>query len=198
MENQGGGTQLFAEDIQRNRQASLWAQQFASGNRSMGEQLATHIRHVLRRRFLALGMSADDTEDLVQECAAMVFSAIREFDADKGTLDAWLSGYARNVARTWWRTTYARRQGEANIDLIPEIPEETARDLIGAGSLEAALSELSPIDQELLQMRFGFGLSFDEIAQMANITPVNARKRVSRAVDVLRRNPALRHELGFA
>jgi RNA polymerase sigma-70 factor (ECF subfamily) len=198
MENQSAGARRFAEEVQRSRQASVWAQQFASGNRDIGEQLAVHIRAVLRRRFLSLGMSPEDTEDLVQECAALVFGTIREYDASKGSLDSWLSGYARNVAKTWFRAAYARRQGEAPIDLVPEIPEASGLDVLSGAALGAALGELNPIDQELLQMRFGFGLSFDEIAEMANISAVNARKRVSRAVEALRRNPQLRYELGFA
>jgi DNA-directed RNA polymerase specialized sigma24 family protein len=70
-------------------------------------------------------------------------------------------------------------------------------DLSGSGAVEEAIGLLNPIDQELLQMRFGFGYSFDEIAEMADMTSVNARKRVSRAVESLRRHPGLRRELGF-
>lgn len=178
-------------------QPARWAEQFASGDKSVGDLLAEHVRCVLRRRFFALGMAPQDTEDLVQDCVTLVFDAIDQFDSTKGSLDAWLSGYARNVARSWWRGAYTRRQAEAPLDSAPDAHNEMHPGLAGNGLLEAALSDLSPIDQDLLVMRFGFGYSFDEIAAMADLTPVNARKRVSRAVECLRRNPALRTELGF-
>lgn len=183
--------------LQEHVQPARWAEQFASGDKTVGDQLADHVRVVLRRRFLALGMSQQDTEDLVQDSVTLVFDAISEFDASKGTLDAWLSGYARNVARSWWRGAYSRRQAEAPLDSAPESSNDLIPNLKGSGTLEAALGDLHPVDQELLLMRFGFGYSFDEIASMADLSPVNARKRVSRAVEILRKNPALRSELGF-
>lgn len=183
--------------LQEHIQPARWAEQFANGDRTVGDQLADHVHLVLRRRFLALGMSQQETEDLVQDCVTLVFDAIKDFDAAKGTLDAWLSGYARNVARSYWRGAYSRKQSEHSLESAPESGQELVPDLNGSGTLEAALNELHPVDQELLLMRFNFGYSFDEIAEMADLSPVNARKRVSRAVELLRKNPALRIELGF-
>src|ERR1044071_9621070 len=97
-------------------QAGRWAEQFASGDKSVGDRLASHIRAVFRRQFLTLGLTSQEAEDLVQDCVAMVFDAIHEFDAQRGPLDAWLSGYARNVARAWWRGAYSRRRSEAVLD----------------------------------------------------------------------------------
>lgn len=177
---------------------TYWAEQFAKGNKTVGDRLGEHVRNVLRRRFLALGLASQDADDLVQESAALVFESIQDFDPQKGNLDSWLSGYARNVARSWWRGAYSRRRQESNLDSVPDLADSRWTDLSGSGELESALHELSVIDQELLQMRFGFGYSFDEIAEMADLSPVNARKRVSRAVESLRRNSALRERLGFA
>ncbi|MCW5936449.1 MAG: RNA polymerase sigma factor [Fimbriimonadaceae bacterium] len=173
-------------------------EQYALGDRHSGERLAEHFRAVLRRRFSALGLNSNDVEDLVQDCVTLIFDALGDFDQSKGSLDAWLSGFARNVARSWWRGVYARRESETAFDVVPEMASPDGVDLAGSGALETALSSLSPIDVELLQMRFGFGYSFDEIAHMSGLTPVNARKRVSRAVEALRQNQGLRQEFGFA
>jgi RNA polymerase sigma-70 factor (ECF subfamily) len=183
--------------FEENIQASIWAEQFSKGERLNGDRLADHVRSVLKRRLLSLGLSIQDTEDLVQDCATLVFDAMQDYDPKRGSLDAWLSGYARNVARSWWRGSYSRRQSESQLDTLTEICIDSAEDIDRSGALEAALAELNPIDQELLRMRFLFGHSFDEIAHLANITPINARKRVSRAVETLRKNPPLRVELGF-
>ena len=189
--------ELLLEVSKENVQPTRWAEQFVHGDRSVGEKLANHVREVLRKRFLSLGLANQDAEDLVQECATMVFDGIQSFDPEKGSLDSWLSGYARNVARSWWRGAYSKRKLESNLDAVSELADNELVSLDGSGSLEIALGSLHPIDQEMLQMRFGFGYSFDEIAVMADLTPVNARKRVSRAVETLRRNALLRVELGF-
>lgn len=188
---------VLERGAEENVQASVWAEQFARGERTNEDRLADHIRRVLKRRLLSQGLNLQDAEDLVQDCATLVFEAMKDFDSRKGTLDAWLSGYARNVARSWWRTSYSRRQIESQLDIEMELGAESNDSGDGSGVLEAALTQLNLIDQELLQMRFLFGYSFDEIASLANLTPINARKRVSRAVEVLRKNPLLRSELGF-
>lgn len=185
-------------EVKETAQPALWVEQFTKGDKNAGENLGRHIQEVLRKRFAFLGLSAQDAEDLVQECSALVFDGIASFDPRRGTLDAWLSGYARNVARSWWRGAYSKKKNESPFDTYTEVAVEDDVSLANSGALETAIGELNPIDQELLQMRFGFGYSFDEIAEMANLTPVNARKRVSRAVESLRRNPGLREELGFA
>lgn len=189
---------VLERGAEENIQASVWAEQFSRGERTNEDRLADHIRRVLKRRLLSQGLNPQDAEDLVQDCATLVFEAMKDFDSRKGTLDSWLSGYARNVARSWWRASYSRRQSESQLDMEMEVGAETTDTVDDGGVLQAALSELNLIDQELLQMRFLFGYSFDEIATMANLTPINARKRVSRAVEVLRKNPLLRSELGFA
>ncbi|MBS1714024.1 MAG: RNA polymerase sigma factor [Armatimonadetes bacterium] len=176
---------------------SLWAVQFANGDRREEERLAVHVREFLRRRFLSLGLAAQDAEDLLQDCVALVFDTIDEFDVHRGNLDAWLSGYAKNVVRSWWRGSYSRKRRETVLCDGIETPDSSEPILAGSPALETALSDLSLIDQELLHMRFAFGYSFDEIARMSDLTPINARKRVSRAVETLRRNPGLREELGF-
>jgi RNA polymerase sigma-70 factor (ECF subfamily) len=51
-----------------------------------------------------------------------------------------------------------------------------------------AVVKLLPDDQRrLLELRFTEGLSFDEIAEQLRVSPVSARKRVSRTIQGLRR-----------
>ncbi len=128
---------------------------------------------------------------------AKVFDSLGEFDPSRGSIDAWLTGFARNVARTWWRGAYSRRSSETPLESVPEAVEPEPVDLSASGVLEAALEDLSDLDKELLQLRFGHGYSFEEAASAVGLTPVNARKRVSRAMEALRRNRELRQELGF-
>lgn len=178
-------------------QPNIWAVRYAGGDNRQEAKLVDHVRTVLRKRFVSLGLSPQVVEDLVQETTVAVFSSLKDFDPDKGPLDNWLSGYARNVARSWWRGDYSRSKAESPLESVSELAESDTVDLGGSGALETALGELSLVDQELLLMRFGLGHSFEEIAALTDLSVVNARKRVSRAVECLRRCPELRAELGF-
>lgn len=174
-------------------QASAWVKQYCDGDVAAGTSLGAYIRDVLARRFRGMGMPPQDIPDLVQDCTVAVLQEISRFDPEKGSFEGWITGFARNTARAWWRAMYSAKATLVDYDSVPLVEDRRNEpELSASGDLEEALSVLNPIDQELLQMRFGSGMSFDEIADSANITSANARKRVSRAVETLRRQPALR------
>jgi RNA polymerase sigma factor (sigma-70 family) len=54
-----------------------------------------------------------------------------------------------------------------------------------------ALNKLAKKDRNLLSMKFGMGLSSDEIAEQVKMSPTQVRKRISRAIERLRRQPAI-------
>lgn len=161
----------------------------SEGDFALGENLAVRLRQVLVLRLRGLGVPPQETEDLAQQCLIEIVETIQRFDSGKGSLEAWAAGIARNVARNW-RRTQVRRMTEP-------LEEAIARPLMsdaGAESVAAvseALSGLNLIDRELLHMRFALGMSFSEIEAQTDLTQANARKRVSRAVETLRRHPAI-------
>jgi len=183
--------------VTEHEQACAWVKQYFDGNEDAGMELGAYIQDILRRRFRALGMPAQEINDLVQDCVVTVFADLHRFDPAKGSLESWLSGFARNAARTWWRSIYNAQAQVLDYDSVPLADRLIEPEVCVSGDLEEALTCLNPIDQELLHMRFGLGHSFDEIAVSANLTPANARKRVSRAVETLRNHPGLRQYFSF-
>lgn len=178
-------------------QAVAWISRYREGDREIGAELGLYIQQVLARRFRAMGVPNQEISDLVQDCVTSVFADLERFDTSKGSLDAWLSGFARNTARSWWRSVYSAQADVVDYDSVPLADRAIMPAAHESGDLEDALSCLNPIDQELLHMRFAMGLSFDEIAEAANISSMNARKRVSRAVEALRQHPGLRKYFQF-
>jgi RNA polymerase sigma-70 factor (ECF subfamily) len=155
-----------------------------------GDSLATHLRTLLVTRLRSLGVPAQETEDLAQQCLIEIYETLQRYDSGRGSLDAWAAGIARNVARNW-RRAQSRRTHEP---LEESALKPLATSLVGEGSVAAvseALSGLNIIDRELLNMRFALGMSFAEIEQQTDLTEANARKRVSRAIESLRRHPSV-------
>lgn len=176
---------------------SIWGVDAALSAGVRSGQLADQVRQLARRRFVAMGIPKQDIEDLVQETVTAFISTAGEYDSSRGTMSSWVSGFAKNIARAWWRSSADRRTLESPLASLDGHPDESDRFETPA-ALEDALRTLSPLDQELLQLRFSFGYSFDEIETLTGMTSAAARKRVSRAIEQLRQNSALRTELGMA
>lgn len=160
------------------------------------ETFVAHARRVLTSRFRQAGLAPGDAEDLTQECLVELITHFDRFDPSRGTIDQWISGFARNAARSWFRKESGRKLKELPYTSVPEAGLATREAEVDG--IRDGLAALCLIDQELLYMRFALSLSFDEIAQNTGMTSINARKRVSRAVEKLRKDPAIRELLGFA
>lgn len=155
------------------------------------EQMAVELREQFIRRFTFAGVPPHDAEDLAQQCVLDVLTMSHTVDEERGTLNSWASGVARNNLRTFWRRSKIRRAQEiATDDLQPSVADQVI-ETDAHFAISEAIQGLSTVDQELLQMRFTLGLSFADIATAADITELAARKRVSRAVEQLRRHPAI-------
>jgi len=174
-----------------------WVDQAKDGDSRQTEALASYLRQLLVRRFSQLGLNAEQSQELAQECLIDIIQNLAKFDAARGTLSSWVSGFARTSVRSWRRREYGRAANETPLDGAPEVASQDAAISQVEDVVTSSLSGLNIIDQELIYMRFCLGLSFDEIASKATMTSANARKRLSRAVDRLRRDPALRETLGL-
>jgi RNA polymerase sigma-70 factor (ECF subfamily) len=161
------------------------------------ETFVQHARRVLSARFRQAGLKPGDAEDLTQECLVELITHFDRFDPTKGTIDSWIGGFARNATRAWFRREGTRRNNEVSYLQAPESGLATKEAEIEAEGIRSGLASLCLVDQELLYMRFAMSLSFDEIAEGTGMTSVNARKRVSRAVEKLRKDPQIREALGF-
>lgn len=68
-------------------------------------------------------------------------------------------------------------------DVTSEVPDQATADVETA---TIDLTSLTTIQQQAINMRFGNDSTFEEIAKALEISPVNARQIVSRAVRVLK------------
>lgn len=176
---------------------SIWGSEGGLGVRPNGAQLADEVRKLARRRFVAMGIPSQDVDDLVQETVTAVIATADDYDSSRGSMSSWVSGFAKNIARAWWRNSSDRRTLESPLATLDGHAADEER-FDTPAALEDAIRSLSPLDQELLQLRFSFGYSFDEIESLTGMTSAAARKRVSRAIEQLRNNTGLRNELGLA
>ncbi len=160
------------------------------------EPFANQARSILLTRFRHAGLDSSEADDLAQECMVDLLQRLDHYDDSRGPIEAWVSGFARNSIRSWYRRESSRKLTETSLDNLSEHahPAESAPEV---DAIKHGLGELNVVDRELMYMRFSMEMSFDEIAAASDLTAMNCRKRVSRAVERLRRDPSVREALGL-
>jgi len=168
-----------------------WARR---GDHTAEDRLATDVLEYAKRRVRFLGVSADDVPDVAQACTIEVLRHLGDFDAERGRFDGWVSGFALNSVRAYNRGARKLRAEVALEDVAEPTADSSSRDSKRVG-LEAALARLTSRDKNLLHLKFGLGLSSEEISERVQMSPTQVRKRVSRTIERLRRQPAIREIL---
>lgn len=153
--------------------------------------LRPRIERMVRRY---LGSGDEDIEDLTQECLIRVYNSLEHLrDADK--LDPWLQVLVRNTVFTWLRER--RREMEicslgleADTEAEPcaSYEDETLLYIV----LQEVLQTLSEEDRQMIEMRYGDGMRYHEIAQAMQINEEAVRKRINRALVRLRTHPIVK------
>jgi RNA polymerase sigma factor (sigma-70 family) len=131
-----------------------------------------------------------ECDELTQDCVLSVFNRLDEFNPALGTFEAWITGFAQNCWRSHIRNLTRQRRQTVSIDDVSEAQYEISHDVNQRENLSVALESLELLDRELLHMRYSLGMTSDEIATASDMNPPQVRKRISRAVERLRRHPA--------
>jgi RNA polymerase sigma-70 factor (ECF subfamily) len=135
--------------------------------------------------YLRFRIGPADAADIAADVFARAWSSRGQFDAARGDAAAWLWGIARNAARDCKRRArHDERLGEsarADTDL-----ETTAARRETMDRVATAVTQLRPIDQEIVSLRFGAGLKHREIGRLLGLAEDAAGQRLHRAVRQLR------------
>jgi RNA polymerase sigma-70 factor (ECF subfamily) len=128
-------------------------------------------------------------EDITSQVFTSALANIGRFRG-RGPFAAWLFRIARNAVRDYHRSP---RQEPLSARLRAELPdhraapEELALARDRREQLRVLIADLRRDHQHLLALRYGAGLSYDELGAAMNIAPGTARVRVHRIVEELRR-----------
>jgi RNA polymerase sigma-70 factor (ECF subfamily) len=123
-------------------------------------------------------------DDAVQAAWLVAWRKLRSL-RDPSRVRPWLLAVTANEARQLLR----RRHGPV-VEIDLEAPGDARGDPatgVERIDLRRALAHLSPDDRTLLAMHYAVDLSSDELATAVGTSPSTARKRLSRAIDRLRK-----------
>lgn len=163
------------------------------------EELLRQLRPRVFRYLLARTLDRGVADDVTQEVAMTVVSALPRYVDQGRPFHAWAFGIATNKLRESRRA--ASRRPETTVETLPEQsagadaghPEHVADRLETAREMSQLLESLPPPQGEILRLRIAAGLSAEETASVLGMSAGAVRVAQHRALARLR---ADRHQDG--
>jgi len=119
-------------------------------------------------RYIAFRIADVQTvEDLTSEVFLRLLRAIHDKNAPQNTLRGWLYGVASHVVKEHYRKSKRMMLAPLEDELMgkEERLDEQIQHKLNREMIQALLEELSEEQQNVLAMRFGFGMQVREVAQ---------------------------------
>lgn len=128
-------------------------------------------------------------EDLAGEVFVRFLRALGERNAPQNTIRGWLFGAASRVVKE-----YYRKEGRASLTQLDESipgqagdPAQSAEAAFVQESVRQAVTDLTEDQQQVLALRFGWGLSIREAAEALNKSEGSVKMLQVRAIATLSR-----------
>jgi RNA polymerase sigma-70 factor, ECF subfamily len=167
-----------------------------SGDDTAVEELVRELRPRVFRYVLARVLDAHMADDVTQEVAMTVMSALPRYVDQGRSVTAWVFGIAANKVREQRRS--ASRRPETVVDGVADrVPDETYEPerlvvrMDTARRVAELLATLPEPQAEILRLRVAAGLSAEETAAVLGMSPGAVRVAQHRALVRLRDSHAL-------
>ncbi len=178
-------TRASADTGQRTRHGARTGEATAPTAVALCEQYAPRVY-----RFAAMVSRGDvEAEDLAQDALERAIRRLKTFDPSRGTVDAWLWAIVLSAAADAGRTARRRHLIADRIRALSDRSEsvEPAPALpVSNADLLLAIRELSARDRSIVALRFGAGLSYEDVGAALGTTPAAAGVAGRRALARLR------------
>ena len=207
----------MAADYSLNLNSTLTAEQEAvledhrlisslqAGDESAYEQLIGRFQSAVYNLAYRLLNDQADASDVAQEVFLKIFRNVGSFRGDS-SLRTWVYRIAVNESHNRRRWLFRHRRGETAIEETFEDSETRARPLMDSGEtpfdftmnreartlLEGALATVNPVFRTALVLREIEDMSYEEIADILQVSIGTVKSRIVRGREALRRNLATR------
>ena len=136
-------------------------------------------------RYIAFRVNDSQTaEDLTSEVFLRLLSALRDHTAPQNTLRGWLYGVASRVLKEHYR----RKKRDSSTFLHEDIPsaeqslDQQVSKILRDENLLAVIRSLTEDQQNVLALRFGFGMPIQEVAQTMSKSEGSIKMLQARAI----------------
>jgi RNA polymerase sigma-70 factor, ECF subfamily len=169
------------------------------------EQLIERFQNPVYNLAYRLLNDQADASDVAQEVFLKIFRNVGNFRGDS-SLRTWVYRIAVNESHNRRRWLFRHRRGETGIDETFEDSDGREKPLMDSGEtpfdftvnrealvlLEEALAGINPVFRAALVLREIEDMSYDEIAEILEVSIGTVKSRIVRGREALRRNLATR------
>jgi RNA polymerase sigma-70 factor (ECF subfamily) len=146
---------------------------------------ASQLRPVLNYVRYRLGLA--NGEDVTAGIFTKAWQQRARYDPDKGLPKYWLWGIVRHEVVTFWRTHRREALEPLPDDLpAPDNPSAEAERQLERQRLFSAVRLLAPIDQDIIALRFGSGITNRDIAVVIGLSEAAVAQRLRRSLARMR------------
>lgn len=130
-------------------------------------------------------------EDITADVFERALTRLHTYQSDRGAFSTWLFSIAHNQVANYLRSR-SRRPDVCSLDAVPSVavedaaPEQAAIQAEQLRQVRAGMRQLPEQQQEILALKFGLGLSNQEIAKVMRLNPNHIGVLLHRAVRTLR------------
>jgi len=156
--------------------------------------LCAPFETLVYRHCLQMLKNPADAQEAAQEAMLRAYRAIGSFE-ERSELATWLFRIAHNVSLDFLKKAYRRREGASLEGLRDKgfeppgdgaSPEERYLQTSEQAALQEAVSTLPERQQTLLSLRYGDGLSYEQIAKAMGLSLGTVKSALNRAKAELR------------
>jgi RNA polymerase sigma-70 factor (ECF subfamily) len=174
---------------------ALWIQAIANGDRNAFRLLHERYRAILFFTIHKVLGNYEDSEDVLQEVYAKIWSKASLFDSERGKPLTWATTMARNRAIDRYRSKQRRsslgERYETQVDVERDRDRNrnsTEQDVIDnetSSVLRSAVLELTPGQREAIDLAYFGGLTQNEVAERTGQPLGTVKARIRRGIERL-------------
>jgi RNA polymerase sigma-70 factor (ECF subfamily) len=174
-------------------QEAQWIQEIANGDRNSFRKLHERYRAILFFTIHKVLGNLEDSEDVLQEVFAKIWSKAGLFDLTKGKPLTWATTMARNRAIDRYRSKQRRsslgeryeNQVDVDRDRFSSSTEQDIIDNETSEVLRSAVLELTPEQREAIDLAYFGGLTQNEVAERTGQPLGTVKARIRRGIERL-------------
>ena len=169
---------------------------YAQGNNEAFDVLLKRHQQRVFNYILRIIKNEDAANDIFQETFVKAMTLRQGRYTESGKFPAWISRIAHNLIIDYFRQEKSENLQSSDLEDVDvlnrkELCEETIEDILVSRQINEdvkyLISELPPLQREVLTMRYYQNLSFKEIAEITNVSINTALGRMRYAILNLRR-----------
>jgi len=155
------------------------------GDRNTYAELVRRHQDVIYRHMRGMGLDHDTALDLVQDAFVRAYDRLSEC-RDHDRFRAWLFRIARNLCLDHVKSVRRLTVPFSSVDGIDRVEDDRRVPGELDFMLRSALDRLPATLREAFLLKHDAGYTYDELAEITQVTPSAAKMRVHRARETLR------------